>query len=67
MGDIRSFVGKLPIPIRHGLTVGEIAKMVVNKNWLNTHHPIKLHVIELENWNTEAGYFNIPPSKYTRL
>ena len=62
IGDIRSFVGKLPIPIRHGLTVGEIAKMVVNKNWLNTHHPIKLHVIELENWNTEAGYFNIPPS-----
>ncbi len=62
IGDIRSFVGKLPIPIRHGLTVGEIAKMIVNKKWLNTKHPLDLHVIELENWNSEAGYFSIPPS-----
>ncbi len=30
----RSFVGLHPIPIVHGLTVGELAKMIVGEGWL---------------------------------
>lgn len=32
----RSFVGQVPIPYRHGLTVGELAKMIVVKGWIKS-------------------------------
>lgn len=32
----RSFVGLLPVPILHGMTVGELALMANSENWLNT-------------------------------
>jgi uncharacterized protein YbbC (DUF1343 family) len=30
----RSFVGMHPIPIVHGLTVGELSKMIIGENWI---------------------------------
>lgn len=32
--DFRSGVGRLPIPVIHGLTMGEIATMAIGENWL---------------------------------
>lgn len=32
----QSFVGLLPIPLLHGMTVAELAQMIVGENWLNT-------------------------------
>jgi uncharacterized protein YbbC (DUF1343 family) len=31
----RSFVGMHPIPIVHGLTVGELSKMILGENWID--------------------------------
>ena len=31
----RSFVGMHPIPIIHGLTVGELSKMIIGENWID--------------------------------
>ena len=31
----RSFVGMHPIPIVHGLTVGELSKMIIGENWID--------------------------------
>jgi uncharacterized protein YbbC (DUF1343 family) len=41
-----SFVGRASIPMRHGLTMGELAK------WLNVRHQLKvdLHVVKLTGW-----------------
>ena len=33
--SFKSFVGYYPIPIRYGLTVGELTNMAINENWLS--------------------------------
>jgi uncharacterized protein YbbC (DUF1343 family) len=47
-----SFVGQFPIPMRHGLTVGELAKL------FNTEYNIncELEVITMEGWSREDFY-----------
>tara|TARA_B100000945_G_scaffold320518_1_gene330834 strand:- start:648 stop:2270 length:1623 start_codon:yes stop_codon:yes gene_type:complete len=40
-----SFVGKHPIPIRHGMTVGEIAYMINDLGWLNNDLRVNLEII----------------------
>ncbi|MFL2436322.1 MAG: exo-beta-N-acetylmuramidase NamZ domain-containing protein [Verrucomicrobiales bacterium] len=50
----QSFVGQLPIPFRHGLTVGEIAKMAVGENWLKSNP--KLKVIKMNGWNRDMSW-----------
>lgn len=44
--DYRSFVGRYPIPMRHGLTMGELARYVVSICNL----PCDLEVVPLEGW-----------------
>ena len=45
---LRSFVGMFPIPIRHGLTLGELAKMIVGENWIHESSKLDLVVIPME-------------------
>ena len=45
----QSFVGYYPIPIRYGLTIGEVAKMIIGENWINKAP--ELEVIPLKNWD----------------
>jgi uncharacterized protein YbbC (DUF1343 family)/CubicO group peptidase (beta-lactamase class C family) len=47
--DKKSFVGHHPIPVRHGMTVGELAKMFAKENKLD----VDLEIIEVENWRRE--------------
>ena len=54
--DQHSFVGLHPIPIVHGLTVGELAKMIVGEGWLRTDEAIDLTVIPVKNWNHQQPY-----------
>jgi len=60
--EFRSFVGGAAIPMRHGMTIGELAW------WLNGQLAIgaDLTVIELANWNRRLGFPAnrswIPPS-----
>ena len=50
----QSFIGKYPIPIRYGWTVGELAKEIINKNWISPSP--KLTVIPMEGWNASLWY-----------
>ncbi len=43
-----SFIGALPIPVRYGLTIGELAKMMVGEEWVQ--NPADLQVIRMKNW-----------------
>jgi uncharacterized protein YbbC (DUF1343 family)/CubicO group peptidase (beta-lactamase class C family) len=45
--DLASFVGCLEIPVRHGMTFGELAKMANGERNLG----LDLHVIPVEGWN----------------
>lgn len=54
-----SFVGMHNIPIVHGLTVGELAKMINGEKWLKGEQTVDLEVIPVENWSHDQSY-NLP-------
>jgi len=63
----RSFVGTYPIPITHGMTLGELGKMMIGEEWLDTGKKPEYRVIEMEGWKRnmlwpETGLPWIPPS-----
>ena len=50
----KSFVGQYPIPIQYGMTVGELAKMVVGEKMIEAIP--ELTVIPMENYNRNLYY-----------
>lgn len=54
-----SFVGLNPVPIAHGCTVGELAKMIIGEGWLKGGVKPTLHVIECRNY-THATPYTLP-------
>tara|TARA_B100000508_G_scaffold118450_1_gene98652 strand:- start:166172 stop:167401 length:1230 start_codon:yes stop_codon:yes gene_type:complete len=62
-----SFVGMHPIPIVHGMTVGEIAKMINGEKWLKNDVQCKLEVVEIKNYKRNDPYsLPIAPSPNLR-
>lgn len=51
-----SFVGMHPIPVVHGLTVGELAQMINGEGWLNGGVKSHIQVIPVKNWNHSMAY-----------
>lgn len=49
--DHQSFVGKYPIPIQHGLTVGELARMIQGEDWMDGLDALDLDVVPLTGWS----------------
>lgn len=47
--DLHSFVGYFSLPVRHGMTFGELAEMFNQENKLGA----KLHVIKMRGWERE--------------
>jgi uncharacterized protein YbbC (DUF1343 family) len=61
--EFSSFVGLHPIPIVHGLTIGEYALMVNGEGWLENGINCDLQVIPVENYTHSTPYeLPIPPS-----
>ncbi len=59
----KSFVGMHPIPVLHGLTVGELAKMIIGEEWLNSKSKLNLEIVPSKNWTHSTPYtIVIPPS-----
>jgi uncharacterized protein YbbC (DUF1343 family) len=56
---LESFVGTHPIPIVHGLTVGEFAGMINGEGWLKNGIQCPLSIIRLINW-THADEYSPP-------
>ena len=50
----QSFVGMHTIPIAHGMTIGEYAKMINGEDWITTR--CELIVIEMENYTHNTNY-----------
>ncbi|MBI4811802.1 MAG: DUF1343 domain-containing protein, partial [Ignavibacteriales bacterium] len=55
--DLRliSFVGLFPIPVRHSLTIGELASMIVGEGYINPSN-VDLTVIPMEGWKRTMWY-----------
>mgnify|MGYP001039594768 CR=1 FL=1 len=63
--EYESFIGACPIPVRYGLTVGELALMMRGEGWVPRNADI--HVIKMSNWKRnyfwkDTGLPWIPPS-----
>jgi uncharacterized protein YbbC (DUF1343 family) len=46
----QSFVGAFPIPIVHGMTIGELAGMMLGEGWIPQAEDVELRVIEMQHW-----------------
>jgi len=53
----KSFVGMHVIPSRHGMTIGELAFMINEKQWLENQKKVKLYIVKMQGWNREM-YFD---------
>jgi uncharacterized protein YbbC (DUF1343 family) len=53
--NYKSFIGIAPIPVLHGLTIGEIAELFVTENFINTGSKPELIVIKMQGW--KRNYF----------
>ncbi|MBE0644122.1 MAG: DUF1343 domain-containing protein [Bacteroidetes bacterium] len=54
--SLRSFVGYLPLPVRHGLTVGEALRMAVGEGWLRDHVRPRVTVVACAGWRRTMYY-----------
>ena len=52
----KSFVGMHPIPVVHGLTVGELARMINGEGWLAGSKTCKLTVVPVKNYTHQTPY-----------
>ncbi len=62
-----SFVGQFPIPVTHGLTVGELALMIRSEEFMEGVSTLDLHVVEVRGWTRDILWSDteldwIPPS-----
>jgi uncharacterized protein YbbC (DUF1343 family) len=65
--DQTSFTAYFPVPVRYGLTIGELAKLFNEENQIHC----ELHVIAMKNWRRnyfyeETGLRWVPPSPNLR-
>ena len=52
----QSFLGMHPIPLVHGMTIGEMAKMINGENWLNNGVQCEITIIPINNYTHQISY-----------
>jgi uncharacterized protein YbbC (DUF1343 family) len=52
----QSFVGLFPIPVVHGLTLGELALMINGESWLKNKIQCKIDIIPIQNYTHQSIY-----------
>ena len=55
----KSFVGMHPVPVVHGMTIGEYAKMINGEGWLENGIQCELKIISVANYYHKKTY-NLP-------
>lgn len=53
---LKSGIGMFPIPITHGLTIGEFALMLNGEGWLTNKEKCKIRIISVANYDHEMPY-----------
>jgi len=62
----KSGIGMFPIPMSHGLTVGEFAQMANGEGWLTSKAKCKIKIITVANYNHDMPY-KLPVKPSTNL
>jgi uncharacterized protein YbbC (DUF1343 family) len=53
---LKSGIGMFPIPITHGVTIGEFAQMLNGEGWLANKVKCKIRIIPVANYNHDMPY-----------
>lgn len=53
---LKSGIGQFPIPISHGMTIGEFAQMINGEHWIPNNLTCKIKVIPVKNYNHSMEY-----------
>jgi len=51
-----SFVGQYPVPVRYGMTPGEVARMIKGEGWMRQMDRLDLQIIPMEGWKRDMWY-----------
>lgn len=54
--NLKSGIGKFPIPITHGMTIGEFAHMINGEGWLPNKRKCRIKVIPVKNYAHDMDY-----------
>ena len=54
--EYQSFVGMHPVPVVHGMTIGEYAQMINGERWLKNHATCELTIIPVKNYTHKTEY-----------
>ena len=52
----QSYIGMHEIPIVHGSTVGELAKMILGEKWIENGENLNLKIVKVKNWDHTKNY-----------
>ncbi len=52
----KSFIGMHPVPIVHGMTIGEYAQMINGEGWLGDRKTCKMKIIKVANYTHSTPY-----------
>jgi uncharacterized protein YbbC (DUF1343 family)/CubicO group peptidase (beta-lactamase class C family) len=65
--DLKSFTGYFPLPVRHGMTVGELARMFNEENRIGVDlHIIRMRGYRRTDWFDQTGLDWVAPSPNLR-
>jgi uncharacterized protein YbbC (DUF1343 family) len=53
---LKSGIGKFPIPITHGMTIGEFARMINGEGWLPNNLQCQITIIPVANYDHDMPY-----------
>ena len=53
---LKSGIGKFPIPITHGMTIGEFAQMINGEGWLPNGLTCRINIIKVANYDHDMAY-----------
>jgi uncharacterized protein YbbC (DUF1343 family) len=54
--EFRSFVGMHPIPVLHGMTVAELARMIKGEKWIKYADDLELITVPVANYSRNMAY-----------
>lgn len=61
--SLKSGIGMFPIPVAHGMTIGEFAQMINGEGWLPEKKQCRIKIIPVENYKHDMAYtLPVPPS-----
>ncbi len=56
---LKSGIGRFPIPITHGMTIGEFAQMINGEGWLSGKMKCRIRIIPVKNYSHDM-YYTLP-------